>query len=68
MLPSAKAIVVAIAQNICPGGIHFGTKLAVPERYTSCSIVNEITQIAKNMYPIPATFVGRSKGFRPTDP
>ena len=25
----ANAIVVAIAQNIWPGGIHFGTRLAV---------------------------------------
>jgi hypothetical protein len=24
----AKKTVVAIAQNICPGGIHFGTRLA----------------------------------------
>jgi hypothetical protein len=29
---SPKATVVAIAQNICPGGIHFGTRLAVFER------------------------------------
>ena len=28
---SRKETVVAIAQNICPGGIHLGTKLAVPE-------------------------------------
>ena len=28
----AKKTVVAIAQNICPGGIHFGTKPAVAER------------------------------------
>jgi len=32
MAASASAIVVVIAQNICPGGIHFGTKDAVPER------------------------------------
>lgn len=32
MAASANAIVVAIAQNICPGGIHFGTKAAVPDR------------------------------------
>ena len=29
---SANAIVVVIAQNICPGGIHLGTNAAVPER------------------------------------
>src|ERR1700691_2079413 len=28
---SKKKMAVAIAQNNCPGGIHFGTKLAVPE-------------------------------------
>src|SRR5271170_1909131 len=28
----ANAPVVAIAQNICPGGIHFGTRLAVAAR------------------------------------
>ena len=32
MAASANAIVVTIAQNICPGGIHLGTKEAVPER------------------------------------
>jgi len=32
MAASANAIVVVIAQNICPGGIHFGTKCAVAER------------------------------------
>ena len=32
MAASAKAIVVVIAQNICPGGIHFGTNSAVAER------------------------------------
>ena len=32
MAASANAIVVVIAQNICPRGIHFGTNDAVPER------------------------------------
>jgi hypothetical protein len=32
MAVSANATVVVIAQNICPGGIHFGTKAAVTER------------------------------------
>jgi hypothetical protein len=32
MAASANAIVVTIAQNIWPGGIHLGTKDAVPER------------------------------------
>ena len=33
MAASANAIVVVIAQNGCPGGIHFGTKSAVAESY-----------------------------------
>jgi hypothetical protein len=32
MAASTNAIVVTIAQNIWPGGIHLGTKAAVPER------------------------------------
>ena len=32
MAASAKATVVVIAQNICPGGIHLGTNEAVAER------------------------------------
>ncbi len=59
----ANAIVVVIAQNICPGGIHFGTKAAVPERM-SCSVVNETTQIPKNRYPIRAAVAVRSESPR----
>src|SRR6185437_4969219 len=51
---SANAIVVSTAQNICPGGIHLGTKPAVAERYKACSSVKEMTHIPKKIYPILA--------------
>src|SRR5215467_14303667 len=65
---SANRIVVVIAQNICPGGIHFGTKSAVAERYMSCSSVKETTQIPKKVYPIQASLDARFESLRPVVP
>src|SRR5215469_1440196 len=65
---SANRIVVVIAQNICPGGIHFGTKTAVAERYMSCSSVKETTQIPKKVYPIQASLDARFESLRPVVP
>src|SRR5947199_10777354 len=47
---SPNATVVAIAQNNCPGGIHFGTNSAVAERSASWSTAKETTQTQTNEY------------------